>query len=53
MGQRITRAKWDAELIAEGRRLVRERLVPGVAPGRYQILAAISAVATSARAAYD
>jgi RNA polymerase sigma-70 factor (ECF subfamily) len=28
---------------------VRERLAAGVAPGRYQILAAISAVHTSAR----
>ncbi|MDX6358161.1 MAG: polymerase sigma-70 factor, subfamily, partial [Nocardioidaceae bacterium] len=30
-------------------RLVRERLASGVAPGRYQILAAINAVHTSAR----
>jgi RNA polymerase sigma-70 factor (ECF subfamily) len=36
------------ELIAEGHRLVRERLAAGVPPGRYQILAAISAVHTSA-----
>lgn len=43
------RGTWDAELIAEGHRLVRERLATGVAPGRYQILAAISAVHTSAR----
>ena len=43
------RATWDAALIAEGHRLVRERLAAGVAPGRYQILAAISAVHTSAR----
>ena len=43
------RGTWDAELIAEGHRLVRERLAAGVAPGRYQILAAISAVHTSAR----
>jgi RNA polymerase sigma-70 factor, ECF subfamily len=43
------RAAWDAALIAEGHRLVRERLVAGVAPGRYQILAAINAVHTSAR----
>ncbi|MGW4639503.1 RNA polymerase sigma factor [Sphaerisporangium sp. NPDC004334] len=46
------RGAWDAELIAEGHRLVRERLVAaaaGVAPGRYQILAAINAVHTSAR----
>jgi RNA polymerase sigma-70 factor (ECF subfamily) len=43
------RGTWDAALIAEGQRLVRERLAAGVAPGRYQILAAISAVHTSAR----
>jgi RNA polymerase sigma-70 factor, ECF subfamily len=42
------RATWDAALIAEGHRLVRERLATGVAPGRYQILAAINAVHTSA-----
>ena len=43
------RGAWDAALIAEGHRLVRERLAAGVAPGRYQILAAINAVHTSAR----
>jgi RNA polymerase sigma-70 factor (ECF subfamily) len=46
------RGAWDATLIAEGHRLVRERLAAaaaGVAPGRYQILAAINAVHTSAR----
>ena len=45
------RGAWDAALIAEGHRLVRERLAapPRVAPGRYQILAAINAVHTSAR----
>ena len=43
------RRAWDAALIAEGHRLVRERLAARVAPGRYQILAAISAVHTSAR----
>ena len=43
------RGCWDPTLIAEGHRLVRERLAAGVAPGRYQILAAISAVHTSAR----
>jgi RNA polymerase sigma-70 factor, ECF subfamily len=43
------RGAWDAALIAEGHRLVRERLAARVAPGRYQILAAISAVHTSAR----
>ncbi len=42
------REAWDAALIAEGHRLVRERLAAGVAPGRYQILAAINAVHTSA-----
>jgi RNA polymerase sigma-70 factor (ECF subfamily) len=43
------RETWDAALIAEGHQLVRERLAAGVAPGRYQILAAINAVHTSAR----
>ncbi len=43
------RGAWDAALIAEGHRLVRERLATGVPPGRYQILAAINAVHTSAR----
>ena len=47
------REAWDAALIAEGHRLVRERLAAvaatGQAPGRYQILAAINAVHTSAR----
>jgi RNA polymerase sigma-70 factor, ECF subfamily len=47
------RGAWDPALIAEGHRLVRERLVTGVAPGRYQILAAISAVHTSARDVRD
>jgi RNA polymerase sigma-70 factor (ECF subfamily) len=47
------RDTWDAALIAEGHRLVRERLAAGVAPGRYQILAAISAVHTSARDVRD
>ncbi|MGH3586011.1 MAG: RNA polymerase sigma factor [Pseudonocardia sp.] len=46
------RGAWDTALIAEGHRLVRERLAvvaaSGVAPGRYQILAAINAVHTSA-----
>jgi RNA polymerase sigma-70 factor (ECF subfamily) len=42
------RGSWDAALIDEGHRLVRERLESGVAPGRYQILAAINAVHTSA-----
>jgi RNA polymerase sigma-70 factor, ECF subfamily len=43
------RGTWDTALIAEGHRLVRERLAAGEAPGRYQVLAAISAVHTSAR----
>ncbi|MFI6043659.1 RNA polymerase sigma factor [Nocardia sp. NPDC051321] len=46
------RGAWDQALIAEGHRLVRERLAAaatGVPPGRYQILAAINAVHTSAR----
>ncbi|MEU4250726.1 sigma-70 family RNA polymerase sigma factor [Amycolatopsis sp. NPDC026612] len=50
------RGAWDAELVAEGHRLVRERLAAaaaGVAPGRYQILAAINAVHTSARDVRD
>jgi RNA polymerase sigma-70 factor, ECF subfamily len=42
------RAAWDVALIAEGHQLVRERLASGVTPGRYQILAAINAVHTSA-----
>jgi RNA polymerase sigma-70 factor, ECF subfamily len=47
------RGAWDAALIAEGHRLVRERLAARVAPGRYQILAAISAVHTYARDVRD
>jgi RNA polymerase sigma-70 factor (ECF subfamily) len=50
------RAAWDAALLAEGHRLVRERLAAaaaGAAPGRFQILAAINAVHTSARHARD
>jgi RNA polymerase sigma-70 factor, ECF subfamily len=42
------RGAWDAALISEGHQLVRQRLATGVAPGRYQILAAINAVHTSA-----
>jgi len=51
LGEQDRRA-WDPALVAEGQRLVRERLAAaaaGVAPGRYQILAAINAVHTSAR----
>ena len=47
------RGAWDALLVAEGHALVRERLAGGVAPGRYQILAAINAVHTSARDVRD
>ncbi|HWK81327.1 MAG TPA: DUF6596 domain-containing protein [Thermomicrobiales bacterium] len=43
------RRVWDAAFVAEGHALVRERLASGKAPGRYQILAAIGAVHTSAR----
>ncbi|EWT03102.1 RNA polymerase subunit sigma-24 [Intrasporangium oryzae NRRL B-24470] len=47
------RGLWDTTLIAEGHRLVRERLATGRPPGRYQVLAAINAVHTSARDARD
>ena len=50
------RGSWDAALVAEGHRLVRERLAAaaaGVAPGPYQILAAINAVHTSAHDVRD
>jgi RNA polymerase sigma-70 factor (ECF subfamily) len=47
------RASWDAALLAEGLRLVAERFDAGEVPGRYQILAAINAVHTSARRARD
>jgi len=50
------RGAWDAALVAEGHRLVRERLAAaaaGMAPGRYQILAAINAVHTSAKDVRD
>jgi RNA polymerase sigma-70 factor (ECF subfamily) len=40
------RGVWDAAQIAEGHALVRSRLAAGVAPGRYQLLAAINAVHT-------
>jgi RNA polymerase sigma-70 factor (ECF subfamily) len=43
------RDSWNAALVAEGHRLVRQRLAARPVPGRYQILAAISAVHTSAR----
>jgi RNA polymerase sigma-70 factor, ECF subfamily len=47
------RGTWDVTLVAEGHQLVRERLAAGVPPGRYQILAAINAVHTSARDVRD
>lgn len=47
------RSSWDAALIAEGHALVRDRLATKLAPGRYQILAAIAAVHTSAQHARD
>ncbi len=51
------REAWDVALIAEGHQLVRERLAvvaaTGLAPGRYQILAAINAVHTSAPSVED
>ena len=51
------RSAWDRALIEEGHALVRERLAAVAAgadpPGRYQLLAAINAVHTDARAARD
>lgn len=50
------RGTWDAEKIAEGHRLVRERVravAAGESLGRYQILAAINAVHTSTRHVSD
>lgn len=41
------RGAWDAVPVAEGPGLVRERRAAGVAPGRYQILAAINTMHTS------
>jgi RNA polymerase sigma-70 factor (ECF subfamily) len=43
------RGTWDTGKIFEGQQLVRERLAASGPPGRYQILAAINAVHTSAR----
>ncbi len=43
------RGAWEPALISEGHALVLERLDSGAAPGRYQLLAAINAVHTSAR----
>jgi RNA polymerase sigma-70 factor (ECF subfamily) len=51
------RGTWDVDLVQEGHRLVRETLAAAAAggppPGRYQLLAAINAVHTDARAARD
>ena len=47
------RGSWNQTLIAEGHQLTRDRLNSGERPGRYQILAAINAVHTSAREARD
>ena len=47
------RSVWDRALVAEGHRLVRERLRAGAPPGRYQVMAAINAVHTSARTMHD
>ncbi len=51
------RGAWDPALVTEGHALVRERLTAVSAgearPGRFQILAAINAVHTSARDAHD
>ena len=47
------RSAWDAARVAEGHRLVRERVATGQPPGRYQVLAAINAVHTSARDVRD
>ena len=47
------RGIWDTGKLVEGQQLVRERLAAPGPPGRYQILAAISAVHTSARDARD
>lgn len=51
------RGAWDASLVAEGHALVRERLAVvaagGPPPGRYQLLAAINAVHTSAKGVRD
>ncbi|WP_157001920.1 RNA polymerase sigma factor [Agromyces laixinhei] len=52
LGEQDRRA-WDHALIEEGHVLVRERLDSGVAPGRFQLLAAINAVHTDARDARD
>ena len=50
---RQDRGTWDQALISEGHQLVRERLASNEPPGRYQVLAAINAVHTSAREASE
>ncbi len=47
------RRLWDTALIAEGQQLVRECRASGTGVGRYQILAAINAVHTSASSIND
>jgi RNA polymerase sigma-70 factor (ECF subfamily) len=47
------RATWDPAMVAEGHQLVRERIQTGMPPGRYQLLAAVNAVHTSARDVRD
>ena len=51
------RGAWDGAMVAEGHALVRQRLAAVAAgparPGRYQVLAAIAAVHTSARDVRD
>ena len=47
------RDDWDKDLIAEGHQLLRDCLDSGLPPGRYQLLAAINAVHTSARSVGD
>ncbi|CAI9402919.1 hypothetical protein AESSP_00899 [Aestuariimicrobium sp. T2.26MG-19.2B] len=47
------RGCWDRAAITEGQALVRQRIATGVPPGRYQLLAAINAVHTSAAEARD
>ncbi|MBO1770910.1 RNA polymerase sigma factor [Agrococcus sp. TF02-05] len=45
---RQDRAAWHRDLLDEGHALVRARAATGAAPGRFQLLAAISAVHTAA-----
>jgi RNA polymerase sigma-70 factor, ECF subfamily len=47
------RTAWDSILIDEGHRIVRARIATGELPGRYQLLAAINAVHTSAANIHD